>query len=144
MKSATALLCLVFTAGLAACGSSSVKTDERLSGVWVSDKEVTLAKIRTTTIPKHQMQFLRENLGQLQLCFMGNKTAAFFPGTTKSEIELATYRVTESTPSSATVETSRGITQTLHFENGCFYHAVPGWDYNEYFCHKPGRENPCG
>lgn len=124
--------------------SFSGKPDERLDGVWVSDRERTLANIGASDVPEERLRFLRENLGQLRYCFRGDKTAAFFPGTLKQDIELDTYWATSATPTSVAVKTGRGVTRTLYMGSDCFRHAVPGWGYEEYFCRRLGMENPCG
>ena len=128
---------------MSACAPFNHKTDERLEGVWVSDREKTLRNLGSS-LSEERLRSLRHNLGQLGYCFRGDRAAAFFPGTKKSEVELTTYWVTETTPTSVTVKTASGLSRTLHLQGGCFHHAVPGWGYEEYFCRRPDTENPCG
>lgn len=141
MKYTAGLSLLLFLA-LTAC-ASSIAGDPRLDGVWVSDKDKTLANIRAVDIPADRVRFLRENLGQLSMCFSGTRIATFFAGTTPKPGDIETYRVSESSPSSVTVKVGRGTVRTLHLEGECLRHIVPDWGYEEYFCRKSVVENPC-
>lgn len=136
-----ALFALIFCS-LTACGSIGHGTS-RLDGVWISDRSKTLANIDASGLPEERLQFLRRNLGELRYCFKGDRTAALFPGTTKEEVVLSAYWVNSETRSSVTVKTNRSAARTLHIDEGCFHHDTE-WGYKEYFCRKPGMENPCG
>lgn len=128
---------------LVGCALSSSSGDPRLDGVWVSDKTKTLANIRAAEISADRIQFLRRNLGQLHMCFSGGRTAAYHSESHLGPNDVATYRVTESTPTSVTVKVDRGPVRTLHMEGECLHHLVPGWEYQEYFCRKSALKNPC-
>ena len=73
--------------------SISSKGDEQLDGIWFSNKERTLAKIGEKKLSEERLRYLQANLGQLRLCFSGDKVAAFFAGTPKDQIEVETYQV---------------------------------------------------
>lgn len=133
------VLALMVTS-VVACGSVG-KTDERLEGVWVSDKKKTLAHIDARVVTVEHLRFLRENLGQLSYCFAENRTAAFVRDS--REVQPITYVVEVSTPSYVMVNADKGKVRTLHFEEGCIRHEVPGWAYQEYFCRRLGVQNPC-
>ena len=105
------LLAILIYASVTACGSVGGKTDERLDGVWVSDQRKTLANIGSANLSAERLRFLRENVGQLRYCFHREKIAAYVPGTSKEQIDLDTYWVTETTPSSATVNSSPSPTR---------------------------------
>ena len=136
MKTALAFL----VAGLVACGSVD-KHDPRLDGVWVSDRDKTLAQIDDMRVSAERLGFLREHLGGLRYCFSGNRTASYFGDS--SEVQLNIYSVAESTPSSVTVAVGIDKVGTFYFGDECIHHEVPGWGYKEYFCRRPGVQNPC-
>lgn len=139
----TVFFALICT-GVTACASCSGKPDARLEGVWVSDRERTLANLDLGSLSEERLRWLRKNLGQLGYCFHGDKAAAFTAGAKADEIQPMTYWVTEAGPSFVTLRTNTGVTRTLYLQGGCFHHAVPGWEYEEYFCRRPDGENPCG
>lgn len=139
-RTVLALVCI----GMTACAPLSGKPDARLEGVWVSNRERTLANLAPASLPDEHLRWLRKNLGQFAYCFRGGQAAAFTLGARAGEIQPMKYWVTESTSTSVTLSTSTGITRTLHLRDGCFHHAVPGWGYEEYFCRRADGENPCG
>lgn len=116
--------------------------DERLEGVWISDREMTLSKINSTRLSEKQLAFLRQNLGELRFAFSGGRTAVLFSSDPDAPVKYERYSVLESTPTSVTIKTSRVEEATYHFVDGCFYLVNEDWGYREYFCrHEPVTYN---
>jgi len=116
------------------CGKS-IRTDSRLDGAWVSNKEMTLSKIDRQAFPDEKFKYLQKNLGELQLVFKGDKSAIFLTSQPGYKPVFEKYKILDVRSNSVTIKTSRDIKATYYFADNCFYiKDASGWGYNEYFC----------
>lgn len=138
-KQALALiLALSGTLLLASCGKPDLHHDERLDGKWLSHPIRTLPGIMgNRDMSKEEKGNALKKLGQLAFVFRGNTTAVTFEKKPDERLEQQIYTVTERTPDSVTIQTSKGAVAKYYFEGDCFYLINPEWKYRDYFCKVP-------
>jgi len=127
-------LAILTTIMLSSC-TNMQSYDPRLEGAWISNKDMTMAKIGdTSNLSREKIEYLENNLGELQFVFKGNKTAVFLTSQPKYEPEFESYRITAINENSISIKTSRGVEATYYLQDNCFYLINSNWGYKEYFC----------
>ena len=128
MKKQTILL---FTIALVSCSQSSY--DNRLEGIWWSNKEMTLSNTDLTKLNNETRQFLEKNLGDLGFIYKKDKNAPLSKRNPSSEIKYERYELVKKTNDSVTISSLNGIKIKLTFKGNCYY-VDSTLGLNEYFC----------
>lgn len=88
------------------------------------------------SLPDETREFLKLNLGKLELEFDGIMVSANYLADDGDDIFTGwdEYRVTQSTPDSVSIIKDVGGKFTFYFEGRCIYQVVKPAGYREYFC----------
>lgn len=126
--------CVRFAGFLVLLLSSCVLlADNRLEGIWTSDKEMTLENLADHSLSDEQLAFLEKNLGDMQYIHKDGKVAVSFVSAPIKPLQFSKYTVYESTADSIVVGHKTSEKVKLHFYKHCFFHMTD-WGINEYFC----------
>ena len=126
------LTTFLLTALLVGCNKSP-SYDERLEGIWWSNKEMTLKKANRTKLNPKTLQFLKKSLGDLGFIYKKEKSASLSKKNPSLEIKYESYKLVKTTNNSVTIASLNGPEIQLTFEGNC-YSVDTTLGLNEYFC----------
>lgn len=121
----------LFTIALVSCSQSPY--DERLEGIWWSNKEMTFNNTDITKLNKETRQFIEKNLGDLGFIYKKDKNAPLSKSNKSSKIKYEKYKLIKKTNNSVTISSLDGLEIKLTFNDNCYY-VDSTLGLNEYFC----------